>query len=336
MNETKLRIAIVGAGFIANYHARAVKEQRHTVLTAVCDNDMAKARQFANKFKIAEVYQSHTELLQKSQFDVVILCLPNVLHVPLALEFIAADKDVFIEKPLSMNAAEGEKLKAAMLQKNRQVMIGHMWRFDSQARFVHQMVSTGKIGKIVKTKGFGIHVDWGPEGWFTDKVLAGGGALADMGVHAIDTVRFLLDDPQPLSVYAGIKTCFGDYEVDDFAILMIRWDNGTVSLIESGWWHPFADGPEASTQLIGTKGYARLFPTSVEIPLEHHGDRQITRLAEKEEHCDQAMYSVQMAHFIHCLRNNLTPCPGIEEGLVVQRIVDAAYRSAASGQVEGV
>lgn len=333
MNEKKIRFAIIGAGFIAHYHARAVQEQRHTSTVAICDTNFDKARKFAGKYKIPEVYQSHTELLQKCKFDAVILCLPNVLHVPLALEFIAAGKDVFIEKPLGVNVAEGEKLKAAKREKNRRVMIGHMWRFDSQARFVHDMVSAGKIGKIIKTKGYGIHVDWGPEGWFTQKLLAGGGALADMGVHAIDTVRFLLSDPQPVSVYAILKTCFGKYDVDDMGMLMIEWDSGTISLIESGWWHPFADGPEASTQLIGTKGYARLFPTSVEIPLEHHGDRQITRLAEKEEHCDQAMYSVQMAHFVHCLRNDLTPLPGIEEGIVVQRIVEAAYRSAESGEV---
>ncbi len=334
MNDKILRVGIVGAGFIAHYHARAALEQKNVTLAAVCDLDLDKARQFAEKYKIAQILQSHMELLQKSNCDAVILCLPNALHVPVALDFIDAGKDVFIEKPLGVNAAEGEKLKAAMLEHNRRVMIGHMWRFDAQTRFVHDMITAGKIGKIVKTKGYGIHVDWGPEGWFTQKRLAGGGALADMGVHAIDTVRFLLGDPQPLSVYAVIKTCFGDYDVDDLGVLMIHWDNGAVSLVESGWWHPQSDGPEASTQLVGTKGYARLYPTSAEIPLEKNGGRQITRLAEKEEHCDQAMYSVQMAHFIHCVRNHLTPCPGVEEGLVVQRIVDAAYRSAATGEVQ--
>ncbi|KAA3618650.1 MAG: gfo/Idh/MocA family oxidoreductase [Calditrichaeota bacterium] len=331
--EKKLNVAIVGTGYIAHFHAKGLLDQENVTISAVCDLAVDKAQEFADKYGVADVFKSHKELLQNCACDAVVLCLPNALHVPVALDFIRAGKDVFIEKPLGVNAAEGEMLKSEMNDQKRIIMIGHMWRFDGQTQFVRAAVADGKIGEVVKTKGCGIHVDWGPEGWFTQKKLAGGGALADMGVHAIDTVRYILGDPQPESVYAVVKTCFGKYDVDDMGMIVIRWENGTTSLIESGWWHPHADGPEASTQLIGTKGYARLYPTSVEIPLEGKEGREITSLSAKDEHCDQPMYSGQMAHFVERIRTRLTPCPGIDEGLVVQRIVDAAYQSSETGEV---
>ena len=79
-----------------------------------------------------------------------------------------------------------------------------------------------------------------------------------MGVHAIDTARFLLGEPSPAGVYAAIGTRYGDYDVDDDAILLIRWDNGTNSIVESGWWQPHVAGLEADTEMYGTGGYARV------------------------------------------------------------------------------
>ena len=80
--------------------------------------------------------------------------------------------------------------------------LGHMWRFDTEVNYLKKAVESGRLGRIIKTKGYGIHENWGPSGWFTQKDLAGGGALADMGVHAIDTVRYILGDPKPQTVYA--------------------------------------------------------------------------------------------------------------------------------------
>ena len=69
-----------------------------------------------------------------------------------------------------------------------------------------------------------------------------------MGIHAVDTVRFLLGDPLPASVYAQIGTYYGDFDVDDTGVIIVNWDDGTSSYIDSGWWQPQSDGPEASTR----------------------------------------------------------------------------------------
>ena len=78
-----------------------------------------------------------------------------------------------------------------------------------------------------------------------------------MGIHAIDTARYLLGDPEPVRVRASIGTAFGDYEVDDDGIVLVDWSDGARSAIESGWWAPQLGGLEADTELYGT-GYAHL------------------------------------------------------------------------------
>jgi len=211
-------------------------------------------------------------------------------------------------------------------------MVGHMWRFDVEADHIRNVVQSGRIGRVVRTRGYGIHENWGPSGWFVQKYFAGGGALADMGVHAIDTIRYILGDPRPRQVYARIGTFYGEYDVDDTGIVVITWDNDVTSVIESGWWHPHADGPEAASRLWGAKGYASLFPTTCTVIDEGQSRETVPAFPERPEHCDQAMYTRQMAHFVDCIRTRKTPVPGINEGQTVLEVVDAAYESAGTGR----
>ena len=92
----------------------------------------------------------------------------------------------------------------------------------------------GRLGKIIRTKGYGVHALWGPSGWFTEARYAGGGAMADVGVHALDTARFLLGDPQPVSVYARIGTYYTKQDVDDTGILIVNWDNDAAIVYRIG------------------------------------------------------------------------------------------------------
>ena len=323
-----INIALIGAGYIAHYHARGLKEQTGVQIQSVCGLDDDKNWEFASQYCIPYPTVDVNTLFQREDIDAVVICTPNAFHAPFAISFLQNGKDVFIEKPMAINAEEGERIQTEATKNNRCLMIGHMWRFDTEVNYMRDIVQSGKIGKIVKTKGYGIHENWGPAGWFTQKSLAGGGALADMGVHAIDTIRYILGDPEPKEVYAKIGTYYGHYDVDDTGILMITWINGTTSIIESGWWHPHVDGPEASTQIFGTEGYANLFPTTLKMKIaDRYGDFT-TPMPTRSEHCDQVIYTRQMAHFVDSIRSRKTPCPGWKEGQAVLRIVDAAYTSA--------
>lgn len=223
-------------------------------------------------------------------------------------------------------------------------MVAHCWRFDHEVLWLKDQLDQGCIGNIIRTKGYGVHVHWGPAGWFTQKRFAGGGALADMGIHAIDTARFLLGDPQPVTVYARVGTHYKEFDVDDTGIILVHWDNGVTSYIECGWWQPHADGPEAATQLYGNQGLAHLFPTGLTVPtgpaicgVGGSFDRVDPGFpSPREPHCLQTMYDAQMAYFVECTRTGRTPVPGGAEGLVNMRIVDAAYQSSQSGQAVDV
>jgi predicted dehydrogenase len=132
-------------------------------------------------------------------------------------------------------------------------------------------------------------------------------------------------------VYARIGTYYRDMSVDDTGILFVNWMNGATSYIESGWWQPQADGLEAATQLYGTAGFGRVFPTYLEVFKDQSTDLEKIDPGfppERNPHCPQSMYTRQMTYFVDCVRNGQSPTPSGLEGWVNMKIVDAAYESA--------
>ncbi len=328
-----MKFAIAGAGYIAAIHARAIQNNGGEI-SAVIEKFADKRAEFAVHFKIPHEYETLESALAATQVDALVIGTPNYLHAPQALAVLKAGIPVLVEKPMAMNAEEGVNMLEASLKSDTPLMVAHCWRFDEDVLWLKQQ--SVRLGRILRTKGYGVHANWGPAGWFTQKALAGGGALADMGIHAIDTARFLLGDPQPLTVYARIGTHYKEFDVDDTGVILIEWDNSVNSYIESGWWQPHMDGPEAATQLYGTLGFGQLFPTRIELPRAGTDEASVIDpgfVFPRTEHCPQHMYDAQMHYFMECVRANRTPLPGGEEGLVNMKIVDAAYRSASSGEV---
>ncbi len=329
-----MKIAFAGAGYIINIHAKAARAQKDVQLAALVEKHSEKSAALAQKFKIKNQYASVEELLRAGGVDALVIGTPNYLHAPQAIAALKAGVSVMVEKPMSMNAREAEKMVDASAKSGAVLMVAHCWRFDEDVLWLRNQ--SPRLGKIIRTKSYGVHTHWGPAGWFTQKQFAGGGAMADMGIHALDTARFLLGDPQPVSVYAKIGTYYKEFDVDDTGVVMVEWDNGAVSYLESGWWQPHSDGPEAATQLYGTQGFGQLFPTQLELP---NAGKQKVELVKsgfkfpRREHCPQTMYDAQMAYFLNCVRTGSTPVPGGLEGWVNMKVVDAAYKSAKNRKV---
>lgn len=331
-----VRMAFAGTGYIARIHAQAAQKLPNVELVAVVNHRPESRAAFAARFAIPRQYDTIEALLQDGDVDAISINTPNYLHAAQTIAALEAGVHVLVEKPMAMNAAEAEAMMAASERSAALLMVAHCWRFDEEVLWVKQQVNSGRIGRVIRTKGYGVHVHWGPAGWFTQKRLAGGGALADMGIHAIDTARFLLGDPRPVSVYARIGTYYKDFDVDDTGVIIVNWDNGVTSYVESGWWQPYADGPEASTQLYGTRGFAQLFPTRLVLP--DVAQKKVTEVesgfpAARDPHCPQRMYDAQMAYFVECIKSGRQPHPGGAEGWTNMSIVDAAYESARSGKV---
>jgi predicted dehydrogenase len=332
-----MKIAFAGAGYIINIHAQAAQAQKGVQLAAVVEKYPERAAALAKKFNLKHHYETVEQLLEAGKVDALVIGTPNFLHASQAIAALKAGVHVLVEKPMAINARAAEKMIAASEQSGALLMVAHCWRFDEDVLWL--MKQTKKLGKIVRTKGYGIHANWGPEGWFTQKQLAGGGALADMGIHALDTARFLLGDPKPVSVYAKLGTHYKPFDVDDTGMIIVEWDNGATSYIESGWWQPHMDGPEAATQLYGTRGFGQLFPTQLEIPNVKAQKVDLVPSGfefPRQEHCPQSMYDAQMAYFIKCIRQKKTPVPGAAEGLTNMKVIDAAYKSSQTGKVVGI
>ncbi|HSR33001.1 MAG TPA: Gfo/Idh/MocA family oxidoreductase [Anaerolineae bacterium] len=331
-----LRLAFSGTGYISQIHAKAAQKLPGVELVAVVNHRPESRAKFADTFGIPRQYATIEELLADGDLDAISVNTPNYLHAPQSIAALEAGVHVLVEKPMAMDAAQAGKMLSASEESGALLMVAHCWRFDEEVLWVRKQLDGGAIGDVVRTKGYGVHANWGPGGWFTQKQFAGGGALADMGIHAIDTVRFLLGDPQPVDVYAKTGTYYRDIDVDDTGLVIVNWDNGTTSYIESGWWQPHTDGPEAATQLYGRRGLASLFPTYLSLlkPAEEQADRLDPGFPHpRPEQCPQSMYDAQMAYFMECMHSGVTPVPGGTEGLVNMRIVDAAYESSRRGQV---
>ncbi|MFN8381912.1 MAG: Gfo/Idh/MocA family oxidoreductase [Anaerolineales bacterium] len=327
-----MKIAFAGTGYINKVHARAA-QACGLELAAVVNHKAESMAAFGKEFGIVRQYNDLESMLKDGHIDALVVSTPNYLHSPQTIAALNAGIHVMVEKPMAMNTTEAEKMHEASERTGATLMVAHCWRFDQDVLWLKSQL--GKLGRIIRTKGIGVHTHWGPSGWFTKKEFAGGGAMADMGIHALDTARFLLGDPKPVSVYAKIGTYYKDFDVDDTGVIIVEWDNGATSFIESGWWQPHADGPEAATQLYGTEGFGQLFPTRIEIPNKKEEKVDITESGfefPRQEHCPQSLYDTQLKYFIECIETKQTPNPGGPEGIVNMKVIDAAYESSHTGK----
>ena len=319
------RIAVLGYGFIADLHTRAAQAAGATVVS-VTGHRPESAAAFAERHGIGRSGSDWTEAVAAADVDAVVVGTPNSLHHPQTMAAVAAGKHVLVDKPMALDTAQATEMRDAAAAAGVTLCVGHMWRYRDEVTRLRDRIAAGELGRVVRTRGYGIHAGWGPSGWFRDPALAGGGALIDMGIHAIDTVRYLLGDPTAARVVASIGTGFddpagatADPRIDTDGVVLVDWSDGVRSVVESGWWQPVLEGVEAETEVYATAGHARIWPafTAASPPPADY------------EHCALPMYAAQMADFLECAATGAQPRASAEVGLEALRIVEAAYRSAA-------
>lgn len=316
MSDRPLRAVVLGYGFIGAMHTEAAGLVGDVEVVGVSGHRLHRAQEFARRWGIERATDDWAALCAEPDVDLVIVGTPNSLHAEQSIHALDHGKHVLVDKPMAVTTADADRMIAAAERRERTLAVGHMWRYHPEVIALRDRVAAGELGRVVRTHGWGIHAGWGPSGWFTDPALAGGGALIDMGIHAIDTARFLLGDPDPAGVAATIGVgCHGDYEVDDDGVVLVDWDDGVRSSVEFGWWQPRLGGLEADTEVLGTAGSARIWTMALPPPADY-------------VHCSVPMYAAQLADVAASCRSGAAPTASAAVGRTALDIVERAYAAA--------
>lgn len=342
-----LRFGLIGAGGIAEYTAREIGSHPYARITAIADPSATRAQTLADRFG-AESLPDARALLDRKDVDAVYIAVPNRLHAPLAQQALAAGKHVLLEKPFALTAAEAEATIAAAVGAGKTLMLGMNQRFDPAVQRARALAAAGALGPVYHARAYWRRRAGIPRigSWFTDRSQAGGGALLDIGVHVLDATLHILGNFRAVSVSGATFTRFGDrglgdgswgrserasdrFDVDDFATAMLRMDDGTIIQLEAAW---ALHQPEEDERVIDLAGeLAGLSVFSNRLYQVQAGQRLVTTEGVPDgalafPHCSR------VHHFVNVLQGRERPNVDLAETLAVQRILDAIYRSAASGR----
>ena len=342
----KVRLGLVGAGNIARMsHLPAYSRIETVELVSVCDIDIEKARRTAEEYHIPSYYGSLEEMLRHEDIDAVDVCVWNSAHVPVCIEAARAGKHVMCEKPPATTAQAMEELKRVLEETGVVYLLAVPNRFQSMNMYVKELCERGEFGEIYYAKASYLRRRGTPCGWFTDREIAGGGPVYDIGVHRIDSAWYLMGCPKPVRVsaatfskipqyhlqgiepYVAAPSPNGDaYNCEALGAGVIYFENGAQMMFDASWALnlPY----EGRTVICGT--LAGCDVDKKEIYAEKDGFL-CDHAVKIEKEADP--FEGEIRHFADCIlrgdRNTRYP---IEEAITMQRILDAIYESAATGR----
>ena len=275
----KLKVAIVGTGWIAEAHIQKYLEMEDCEIVAGCDLIDGKADAFFKSFGLENVrcYTSDKEMYEKEELDAVSICTYNKTHAECAINALNAGVNVLLEKPMCVTTEEAVEIMRAEKKSGKILSIGFQPRFDEDMKQLKDVVQSGVLGKIyyIQTGGGrrnGIPFPFGTT--FIDPQTGVIGAMGDIGCYSLDMVLNAIGYPKPLTVtgytsdrfgknpaYSGyIKSGRTDYAkifgVDDFAAAFIRLEGDIVLDFRISWaMHMDTSG---DTLILGTEGGLRI------------------------------------------------------------------------------
>ncbi|WP_312692808.1 Gfo/Idh/MocA family protein [Caproiciproducens sp.] len=344
----KIKVAIVGNGSICRFHADAYRKLDCVEIVAACDINEERAKQFAEEYGVPRVFTDYREMLKMEEIQAVSVTTWNNAHAEVSIAALKAGKDVLCEKPLSMNAAEAQKMVETAKETGHLLMVGFVRRFGENAQVLKEFIDKGELGNIYYAKVSYIR-RWGnPGGWFSDKKRSGGGPLIDLGVHIIDLAYYMGGKPKAVSVFGAAFSHLGmkpelkgvtkyysaDYsehnDVEDCTVAMVRFDSGMTVFFEASWVQNIKKD-ELVIQLYGTKGGVQLEPTLEFYETKNNYMVNTTPVLDKASFTMEDGFAKEVGHFVDCVRGQaacINPC---EDGLELMKIVDAIYESSKTG-----
>jgi predicted dehydrogenase len=305
---------------------------QNSKVVALSRRDLNKARENAKEYGIPHVFTSTAELSRCQEVDAVLVTTPNVCHLEDVLTSTAAGKPVLCEKPMGMNAEECQQMVEAARKAGVLLGVAQVFRFEESTARFRDRVASGDIGRPILARaefsfpGIGHH-----RLWLYNRAVSGGGPIADVGVHCIDALRFILQD-EPLRVFTIGHSDEQSGDVEAAAVLTLEFRRGTIATVAVSFRAPY----RTPLEIVGEAGVIRAEDAlNVERPIKVEVWRDGKLLSEHVV-SNRLAYAKQVDSFAAAIEGiERFPAPG-EEGWRNQVILDAAYRSMASGKAEKV
>jgi predicted dehydrogenase len=364
---------MVGYGMIGKVHTHAYRclpffydpPPVKPRLVVVCTAHEDTARRAAEHGGWGEAFTDYRRVVEHPDVDVVHICTPNAAHRDAAVAALQAGKHVYCDKPLARNVEEAEAIVAAADQAPACVkhQMTFQYRFLPATLRAKELIEEGAIGRLFHYRAEYLHSGYidpqRPVSWRTDAAASGGGALLDLGSHAIDLMQHLAGDIQRVS--ARCETFItqrptrdggsDNVEVDDLAVLHVEVAGGGVGVIEAS---RMATGTndELRFEIHGSRGALRfdlMDPNWLHV-YDHRdpdgpygGLRGFKAVQTVQRYPEPAVLPPPKAsigwtrahvaclhHFLTCIAEDRPARPDLHDGLAVQRVMAAAYNSSNS------
>ncbi len=346
MSSQTVRLGVVGLGFMGRIHAENTAAFGHAVV-AGADLDSEARETFAADFEAA-TYEEFETMYDEEELDAVAVSVPNKIHEPAVVGALEHGLDVLCEKPLAHTLESAQRIAETARDAEGFCAVNFHNRLTAAAEMFKGYQEEGRFGEVTHVQAN--YVRWrgvpGLGSWFTDSELAGGGALVDIGVHAIDFALYALDFPEIEEVMGITRSNFatrddyvdpedwgvdggGEFDVEDSVTALIRCADGKSISLEVAW----AASQEPTNRFVirGTDAGAALELGEDELRLFDTGRQGIDHFvrSELEGELPHSGWTASDKLFVESVASGRTPeLNTVEQALTVQRVIDAIYRSS--------
>jgi predicted dehydrogenase len=337
-------IGMLGSGFIGEFHTHGLRYIPETRVVANWGRGAERRNAFAERFG-SRPLDSIDAVCADPEVDLVVVSLPNHLHLEAVQAAAARGKGVACTKPLGRNGAEAAEMVRAVREAGVFAAYLENVVFNAEMIRMREIVESGAIGRLTTFRAREGHS--GPHAaHFWDADLAGGGALLDMASHGVEAARAMFGkDVAIRDAFAwGDTLVHGDRtRLEDNAVLLVRFEDGRAATMDVSW--SSKGGLESRFEAYGEAG--RIVQDIISSPLRAFIERPAGYLGEKVDADTGWVYPVpnetyahghdaMMADVVGAFRDGRAPQETFEDGLIVNLVLDAAYRSIRSGAWEPV
>jgi predicted dehydrogenase len=325
-----LRVAIMGLGSYGTRVAEAMQSCKRAKLAGVISGTPSKIKNWQHKYNIPDRncynYENFDSIKNNPDIDAVYVITPNALHHDQVIRVAKAGKHVICEKPMAVNAKEGQEMVDACKKANVKLLVGYRMHFEPKTLEIIRMRKEGELGKINFFQGLSGFRIGDPNQWRLNRQLAGGGSLMDIGIYSVNGARYMVGE-EPVWVTAEeTKTNKEKFKegVDETILFQLGFPSGAVASCLSTYNMNFLD----RFYLNGQEGFAELHPATGYGPIRGRSNKgELTQ----PHMTHQTVQMDEMAGIILEGKQPIVPVDG-EEGLKDLKIIDAIYLAVKTGK----